>query len=56
MTPAYFKDMQIIDERLTALEDRVEFILESLIKIEKILLEERSLRTLVKSCKFSSEH
>lgn len=38
MTPAYLKDMQIIDERLTALEDKLNSILKILVKLEEVLL------------------
>ena len=45
MTPAYLRDMQIIDERLTALEDRLSFVLKILIKLETILLNNKTVST-----------
>lgn len=48
MTPAYLKDMQIIDERLTALEDKLNSILKILIKLETILLNNKTVSTEVK--------
>lgn len=38
MTPAYLRDMQIIDERLTALENKLSIILKILIELEEALL------------------
>lgn len=45
MTSAYFTDMQIVDERLTALEDRLSFVLKILIELETVLLNNKTAST-----------
>lgn len=45
MTPAYLQDMQFIDERLTALEGKLAFVLKSLIKLETTLLNNKTVST-----------
>ena len=45
MTPAYFEDMKIVDERLTALEDRLSFVLKILIELETVLLNNKTVST-----------
>ena len=42
MTPAYFRDMQVIDERLTSLEKKVDNLLNILLKLETLLLKEEN--------------
>lgn len=37
MTP-YFKDMQVVDERLTAVEDKLETLIKIVIKLEENIL------------------
>lgn len=38
MEPGYFKDMEIVDERLLNLERKVERILQVLVKLETTIL------------------
>ena len=38
MTPQYYHDMQVVDERLTALERKVESILSVLIRLQECLI------------------
>ena len=45
MTPAYLKDMRIVDERLTALEDKLSFVLKILIELETIILNNKTVST-----------
>ena len=45
MTPAYLRDMQFVDERLTTLENKLSIILKILIELETILLNNKTVST-----------
>ena len=45
MTPAYLRDMQFVDERLTTLENKLSIILKILIELETILLNSKTVST-----------